>query len=299
MKQALDAVVFALARSFIFALSVLPRPVGYFLCESIASLFYAADSKHRRIGLVNLRLAFPDKDDRWRRRVLHGSFRQLGTHAVEICKLSRMKPAELKRRVVYEEGFGPEHYHAAREDSSGILFVTAHISAWELLPAAHAVHTHPLRFLVRPLDNVYFDRWSQRLRSRFGNRVISKRGSLRSIIAAMRDGHDIGFLIDQNVQAREGVFVRFLGQTACTASGVAALADRTGARVVCGFIVPTERRGHYRIRFYPPLEAAGDLTDDTQRFIAPIEKVIREFPHCWLWGHRRFATQPDGRDLYA
>ena len=67
---------------------------------------------------------------------------------------------------------------------------------------------------------------------------------------------------------------------------------------------PTRRRGHYVIRFYPPVELvnSGDLEKDIAEGMALlnrfIEEVIREYPHCWLWGHRRFKTQPDGRNLY-
>ena len=298
MKPAIDIAVYVVVRSLILFVSTLPRPLAYFFCETVAGLVYRFDLRHRHIGMVNLRLAFPDRDDQWRAAILQQSFRQLGTHAVELFKMFRLSPGGIRARIPYEEGFGAEHYQRARREAGPVLFVTAHIGAWEVLPSAHAAHTHPLHFLVRPLDNPYLDEWVTRQRSRFGNSVLSKHGSLRRVIATLREGHDVGFLIDQNVQEKEGVYVEFLGHPACTASGVAALAARTGARVVCGFILPTEKKGHYRIRFYPSIAAEGDLIADTQKFVATIEAVIREYPHCWLWGHRRFNTQPDGKDLY-
>jgi KDO2-lipid IV(A) lauroyltransferase len=67
---------------------------------------------------------------------------------------------------------------------------------------------------------------------------------------------------------------------------------------------PAGRPGHYVMRFYPPVELVR--SDDPEQDVAKgmallnrfIEEVIREYPHCWLWGHRRFQTQPDGRNLY-
>jgi lauroyl/myristoyl acyltransferase len=38
--------------------------------------------------------------------------------------------------------------------------------------------------------------------------------------------------------------------------------------------------------------------ENTARFIRYLEEVIRQYPHCWLWGHRRFKTQPDDSDFY-
>jgi len=144
-----------------------------------------------------------------------------------------------------------------------------------------------------------------RTRSRFGNQVIEKESSLRQILKLLRKGEDVGLLMDQNVQEKDGVFVPLFGKQACTTAGPAALALRTGAPVVPGFLVPCGRRGLYQIRFYPPLEvtASGDREADLVRYTAIfnhyIEEVIRDNPDCWLWGHRRFHTQKDGRDLYS
>jgi KDO2-lipid IV(A) lauroyltransferase len=221
-----------------------------------------------------------------------------------VSRLTRCTPEDIRRRVRYETGLGLEHYHRARQTGLGVLFLTAHISAWELLPSAHSVLGHPLRFVVRPLDNLYLDQWVTGLRSRFGNQVISKFGSLRDIFRSLRNGEDVGLLIDQNVQEKDGVFAPLFGRPAATTAAAAMLALKTGAQVVMGFIVPEDLRGHYRIRFYPPLtaESSGDRELDVVRntaiYNAHIEQVLREFPHNWLWGHRRFRTQPDGSNPY-
>jgi KDO2-lipid IV(A) lauroyltransferase len=207
--------------------------------------------------------------------------------------------------VHYDPGFGLEQYISAKTRGKGVLFLTAHVSAWELLPIAHAVLGHPLSFVVRPLDNVRLDQWATKIRSRFGNHVIRKQSSLRRILRLLRKNRDVGLLIDQNVQEKDGVFVPFFGTLACTAASPAALALRTGSPIVLGFMIPGERRGHYRIRFYPPIEVrpspdrGADLFRYTSEFNQVLEKVIREFPHCWLWGHRRFRTRKDHRDPYA
>lgn len=305
MKQWLDWIVYAGTRAFLGFIGLLPAPIAYPFCESIALLVYCLDRKHRRIGMINLAIAFPHKDKRWRRTVLRRSFEQIGDHAVELSRMSKLTAADLNQRVRYEPGRGLENYLEAKGRGKGVLYLTAHISAWELLPAAHALYGYPLSFVARPLDNPFLEQWAARLRSRFRNQVIPKHHSLRRIVKILAQGGEIGFLIDQNVQEKEGVFVPFLGKIACTTSGLAALALRTSVPVVPGFIYPSGKRGHYTIRFYPPLsvpkssDPERELVENTARFNAYIEEVIREFPHCWLWGHRRFRTQPDGSDPYA
>ncbi|MFQ5738772.1 MAG: lysophospholipid acyltransferase family protein [Acidobacteriota bacterium] len=305
MRPVQDYLVYLLVRVFFAKIGWLPRPLASLVCRGMASLIFLFDQKHRRIGMTNLQIAFPERDPRWRSKVLLRSFQSLGELAVEFSRITRLGPDEVASRVPYEVGRGVENYLRAKRDSTtGVLFITGHLSAWELLPAAHALHGHPLSFVVRPLDNPYIERWVSGLRSRFGNRTISKHRALRSILSTLKAGGDVGFLIDQNTQEKEGHFAPFFGKPACTTSVVASLALRTGAPVVPGFICPGEKKGHYRIRFYPPLyfQPGGkpdqDLAAATAAMNRSIEDVVRDFPHCWLWGHRRFATQPDGSDPY-
>ena len=304
VKRVLDALIYGLVRVLFVLIGVLPRFLAYPFCEGLATLVFLLDEKHRRIGMINLSIAFPEKDEHWRKRILRQSFQQLGNQVVELSRLPRLTPEKVMRRVRYEEERGLENYFKARRHHQAVLFLTAHISAWELLPVAHALHGHPLTFVVRPLDNPFLDRWVTRLRTRAGNRVIAKQGSIRQILKTLHAGGDVGFLLDQNSQEQEGVYVPLFGHPASTSSNVAALSLKTSIPIVAGFIFPDHRRGHYIIRFYPPIEviSSGNLQKDVTEIMAlvnrRIEEVIREYPHYWLWGHRRFQTQPDGSDLY-
>ncbi len=286
-------------------LRMLPGGVAYSLCEKIAEAVFLVDRKHRRIGMVNLRIAFPEKEDSWRLEILRASYKELGRHVVEVSRLAVAETSDISRHVSYEQGRGLENYLKAKEKGKGVIFLTAHFCAWELLPTAHAVLGHPLSFLTRPLDNPYLDDWVTALRSRFGNRVVSKFGSVRGILRILKDREDIGILFDQNVQEKDGIFAPLFGRLACTTASAAAIALKTGAPVVAGFMLPTPVKGKYLIRFYPPFEAERsgdreqDLVSNTARFNRYLEEVVTEYPQCWLWGHRRFRTQPDGRDPYG
>jgi len=304
LKRVLDGLIYVLIRVFLAFIGVLPDFLAYPLCEALAALIFLLDRKHRRIGLINLSIAFPEKDEQWKRRILRQSFQQLGDHVVELSRLHRLTPEKVRRRVQYEEGRGLENYFKAGGQDKPVLFLTAHISAWELLPVAHALYGHPLSFVVRPLDNPFLDRWVTCLRTRSGNQVIAKQGSMRQILKTLKAGGDVGLLLDQNSQEKEGVYVPLFGHPASTNSSLAALSLRTSIPIVAGFIFPRRRRGQYTIRFYPPIEVArsGDVQKDISEALARlnrrIEEVIREYPHCWLWGHRRFQNQPDGSDPY-
>ena len=305
MKAFVDIVVYLLIRIVLGLVRLLPVKLAHFFCETLAMLVFRLDKKHRHIGMINLGIAFPEKDWHWKQDILRRSFKQLGNHLVELSRLSGLTASQVAQRVEYEEGRGLENYHKAKQDGRPLLFLTAHISAWELLPVAHALLGDPLSFVVRPLDNPFLQSWSTKLRTGCGNQVFPKNRSLRQILKALEKGDDVGFLIDQNVQEKEGVYAPFFGHPACTSSILAALALKTSAFVVVGFIYPREDvPGYYRIRFHSPIQLISsgdyekDLVQGTAKFNHYIEEMIREYPHCWLWGHRRFQTQPDGTNLY-
>ncbi len=301
MSKLLDWIVYCGVRAFFGGIARIPRPAARRFCRWVAGMVHRLDAKHRRVGLVNLAIAFPERGEAWRKRVLEESFKQLADLAVEISRLGRLDPESVRRRVVYEPGRGLENYLAAKREGVGVVFVTAHVGAWELLPLAHALHGHPLSFVVRPLDNPHLERWVSRLRGQCGNLAIPKRQAMRRMLKTVQAGADVGILIDQNVHPSEAVFVPFFDRPAATTPAPASLALKTGAAVVAGFLIPDPHRpGHYQIRFYPPLkiDSSGDRRRDveqaTAHFNALVEEVVRQHPQCWLWGHRRFASQPEG-----
>ena len=80
---------------------------------------------------------------------------------------------------------------------------------------------------MRPLDNPFLESWATQLRTRLGNRVIPKNNSIRQVLRTLRDGGDVGLLIDQNSQERESVYVPFFGHMASTNAALATLALKT------------------------------------------------------------------------
>ena len=117
------------------------------------------------------------------------------------------------------EGF--ENFERAYARRKGVLFLTAHLGAWELSAFAHSLQGHPLAIVMRSLDNSRVDHLIQSYRTMHGNRTVDKDDFVRGLLAAMRDGETVGILMDTNMTPPQGVFVDFFGIPACTASGLA------------------------------------------------------------------------------
>lgn len=278
------------------ALRWLPRSLARVLGAGVARLAAALNPQWRRVGLRNLSLAFPERTEMERERLLASAFRHWGWLLAEFARFPRHDARSIEQVIVYD---GLENYLEAAARGRGIIYLTAHVGAWELSSFAHSLHGYPLAYVNRPLDNPLVDRLVNRYRCLAGNRAIDRRNAARAILAELKQGHAVGILSDQNVLEGDGnVFVDFFGVPASTTAGPARLALRTGAAVVPVFVLWDEKRRKYRLRFDPALELIRtgdderDVRENTARFQRVIESVIRRFPDQWLWIHRRWSTRP-------
>ncbi len=269
------------------------RAAGYFL----AGAFYLLHRRLIHVGRRNLQFAFPERSEAWRRAQLRRLYRHLGRQLAEFCRFPRDRRERLPEWFATE---GLEHFLAARERGRGVLILTAHLGGWEISSFAHSLQGYPIKFIVRPLDNRYLDHMVNRYRGLHGNRSITKRDFARPLLEAMAANETVGILLDQNSAPPQGIFVPFFGLAACTATGLARIAQRTGAAVVPGFCVWEEARRKYVLHFEPalPLARSGGEDEDTRantaQYTAVIERWVRRYPDQWLWVHRRWKTRPAG-----
>ncbi len=106
--------------------------------------------------------------------------------------------------------------------------------------------------------------------------------------------------MDTNMTPPQGLFVDFFGTAACTASGMARVALKTGAAVLPGFLLWEDSSQQYVLRFGEQLElirsddSDADILANTGLFTSVLEEYIRRYREQWLWLHRRWKTRPEG-----
>src|SRR5580700_4525395 len=264
-----ERIEFALVWPWIKILGLLPRPIARAIGITLGLTVFHLHRRLREVGMRNLALAFPQMSRDERRRILRGEFISLGRQLAEVCLFPRYTRENVSRVVVYD---GFENFERAYGRGKGVLFLTAHLGAWELSAFAHSLQGHPLSIVMRSLDNPYVDALLQRYRTMHGNRTVDKDDFVRGLLAAMRAGETVGILMDTNMTPPQGVFVDFFGIPACTASGLARIALRTDAAVVPGFTVWDSKLCKYILRFDRAVELIrtedneADIVANTAKF---------------------------------
>ena len=269
------------------------------LGEALALVLHVADRRHRRVGLINLRIAFPDRSVREHRRILRGFWLNLGRMAAEICHLRDLTPENVSDWIAFDN---PERWREfiRSHSDSGAFVLTAHFGNWELFAYAHGLCGHPVHLVYRALQNPFIDGYVDRLRRSAGTVTLRKSTAGVNLVRALRRGGIIVIPADQNSTRGMGVFVDLFGVPASTNSGLARLAVRTGLPVYPAFLVREGRGAQHRIVIGPPVPIArtgdriADIRENTQRFARVLEDMIRRHPDQWFWVHKRWKTRPLG-----
>lgn len=279
------------------AMALLPRPLARAHGMLIGWSVYLLLGRLRRVGRRNLEIAFPKKTAQERNQILRGMYVSLGRLLAEFCLFPRYSRENVSQIAVYQ---GFENFEQAEQLKKGVLLLTGHVGGWEIGSFAHSLYGHPMNIVVRPLDNPYLNRLAEEFRSRFGNRLLPKQDFARGLLAAMHNGETVGILMDTNMTPPQGDFVPFFGTLACTATGMARVALKTGAAVVPAFTIWDDKLRKYRVQFEPAIKLVrtddndADVLANTALFNKAIEDVIRRHPEQWLWVHRRWKTRPPG-----
>jgi KDO2-lipid IV(A) lauroyltransferase len=283
--------VLAVART----LGRMPRGLARWLAGGLALLVYRLLGRLRRVGIRNLELALPDLSVKQREAILQGVYRHLGWQLVEFCRMPRYT-RQNTQGWIRTEGLG--HYLAARDRGRGVFVLTGHLGAWELSSFYHSLMGYPMNMVIRRLDNRVLDQYVNGIRCMHGNRVLHKDDFARGLLIAMRAGETVGILMDTNMTPPQGIFAKFFGIEACTASGLARVALRADAAVLPGFLVWEPQDGQYVLHFGPELQFTrsddheADVLAATQQCNDVLESWIRRYPDQWLWIHRRWKTRP-------
>ncbi|NQU47538.1 MAG: hypothetical protein HQ519_02730 [Planctomycetes bacterium] len=286
-------------RSMVALLSLLPSPLTLAFADRVARLAWLS-ARRRKYGRAQLQLALPHLSEAERDQILKRSCGHLGRSVAEtMIVLQRARRDGLEGLIEFEKG--AKQQLLAVQDQGAVL-VQAHLGGFEVFGAA-AVQTE-LRpaFTMRMPTNYYVGQKLLKSRDGWGIELIPRQGAVRRMLTHMKSGGAVILATDQNAQ-RAPLFVPWFGKLAATERAAAAIALRTGAPVLVGWCLRTNRIGKYRVgvttlRSKCDKQAATDeaVFALTGQMHHKLEAVIRQHPEQYLWIHDRYRTRPPKDD---
>lgn len=281
----------------LYLLQKLPFGILQKLADCIGYLAYYLAKKRRRIGLINLRLCFPEKNEAERIALLKKHFQHMAKLALEYGLYWYAGAEKLKSLVEYRD-----KYHLDNALAQGkVIILYPHFTAFEL--AVYTLNQDlPLISLYAHQKNPAIDARIRQGRHRYNNVfLIDRNEGLRTIIKKIKSTPQapLLYLPDQDFGAKDSVFVEFFGIPTATITGLSRIAALTGARIVPAIPV-RQNDGRVILQFYPAWDnfPGNDPITDARRMNAFIEARILEAPEQYFWLHKRFKTRPEGQTSF-
>ncbi len=250
----------------------------------------------RTYVLGALARSFPDKTSAEHRAIYVEMCRQQALNAMDLLRYAGGCEAELSAHLQVQ---GLEHVAAVLARGRGALVLTAHFGNYALLALlVPRLFGYPLAIIAKPLKNRTLNELWWNLQDRAGVHGIPAHNAYRASVRALRRNELVGFMIDQNRPAGQGVFIDFLGRPASTTPGLAVMSAHAGAPVL-PVLIRREPDGRQVVEVRPPLDPPPGRDPETVRsFTAAcsriIEEEIRKRPEQWLWLHKRWKSRPPG-----
>lgn len=255
--------------------------------ERIGLLWMLVDKKHRRRADINLALAFPEKDEKWRKHVRVECFRHFGRVLSDFLRAETRWKQEIDDAV---STVGREYYDQLIDMKIGVLACTGHFGNWERMSAWISAQGNSIAVVAREANQGALQERILRIRTSAGAKVLHRGNAAIEMVKTLKRGQIIGILPDQN---DDECFVPWFGHPAGTVLGPAQLQLRTGAAIlVChGTRIGV---GKYEISFRKPIFVedmdSADPTAIMARVAKELEEGVRAHPEQYLWMHDRWKS---------
>jgi len=279
---------------FVILVKYTPSAVLDTIINFFAFLAYKIDVRHKKIARVNLDLAYgKDMGDLEKRAIIKKSYKNLLYTMRDFVENQGISEEKLLQKVTIHN----EHFYTdVKQEGKGVIFLTAHYGNWELLPLCMGATFGKLWGVGRNLDSQKMNEVLQKNRNQFNVHMLEKSGALRGLLKALKNGENVGLLVDQNTSAKEGILIDFFGKLARHTPSAALIARKTGTPIIPAFIT-TDDYKNYDITFYEPI--ITDKTDSSEEDIKKsvqaqadiTQKAIEAKPDEWFWFHRRWKNQ--------
>ena len=268
----------------------LPLPVLRAAGGIIGRMVNRAGGRRFRICMTNLRLCYPEMNDKWFRRVTRESLIHEAKTLLEIPRLWHLPLKRLEALVVGTTS--RELLDKALAQKKGVVIITPHFGNWEFsgLCLTGALNLHSM---YRPLKSPILDRYARKGRQHTGAGLVpADRSGVRQLLQALQQGGAVGILPDHVPRHKEdGVMAPFFGVPATTSVLAARLARRQNVVVL---LVQARRcKGGFHLSFYSadPRVYSPDREEAAAGLNATaVQGIVEEIPQYW-WSYPRFRKR--------
>ena len=255
--------------------------IGGKLFEKIGPLF-----RSKKLIQKNITRAFPLISDKNLNQFVRLMWNNYGRIFAEYIFIKDFRNGKYNSNIKIE---GQDILEKIKETKQQVVFVSGHLSNFELM-AMHLEKTGiQLSTIYRPLNNIFLNPLMEKIRKKYICKYQIKKGigGMKKLMSLKKENFSTALMIDQRVS--EGILSNFFNQQALTTTIPAQLVKKFKIPIVPIHIQRNEGP-NFKITIQKPIffSEESSVQNITDKLNSILENLICIKPEQWIWTHDRW-----------
>tara|TARA_E500000178_G_scaffold355384_1_gene427823 strand:- start:3045 stop:3905 length:861 start_codon:yes stop_codon:yes gene_type:complete len=242
--------------------------------------------RSKKVIHSNIKRAFPNINEKNLKNIETSMWNNYGRVFAEYMFMKNFRSGNLASNITIE---GEEILDELKKNKKQVVFISGHLSNFELMAMNLEKKGINLATIYRPLNNIFLNKIMEKIRKKYicKNQIKKGVGGLKNLVKLKRKNFSTALMIDQRVS--EGILSNFFNKKALTTSIPAQLVKKFNIPIVPVYI-EREKDIKYKIKIDNPLIFSNEnsiqyITDELNKVL---EKMILKKPDHWIWSHNRW-----------
>ena len=242
--------------------------------------------RSKKIINRNIKKALPEINSQNLERIIKSMWNNYGKIFAEYMFIKNFREGNLFSKIKVD---GQEILEEIKKNKKQVVFISGHLSNFELMALYIEKSGINLAAIYRPLNNLYLNPLMERIRKRYICKYQIKKGigGIKKLIHLKKNNFSTALMIDQRVS--EGILSKFFNQEALTTTIPAQLVKKFNIPVVPVYIDRINGL-NFKITIKNPIffskeKSVKNITDELN---LELEKMIIKKPENWIWSHNRW-----------
>ena len=242
--------------------------------------------RSKKVIYNNIKRALPEIDENNLKNIENSMWNNYGRIFAEYIFLKDFRYGKLASNVQIE---GQEILNDIKENNKQVIFISGHLSNFELMAMFIEKSGINLSAIYRPLNNIFLNGIMENIRKRYicKNQIKKGLAGLKKLIKLKKKNYSTALMIDQRVS--EGILSPLFNEKALTTTIPAQLVKKFNIPIVPVYI---ERIDGLKFKitinqplYFPQDTSQQQITDNLNQIL---EKFILSKPENWIWSHNRW-----------
>ncbi|MBX2079068.1 lauroyl acyltransferase [Campylobacter peloridis] len=263
---------------------ILPSKLLNSFANLVALITYKLNYRHRKIIDINLKICFPEKDQKWRDETSLNIYKNFAKFGIDFIKNQNTSKEEIINKIYFDD---EEQILNIMQSKKPLIVTTAHYGNWELLALSFGAKFQGISIVGRALDSMIMDKILSKNRTQFNIELIEKKGGLKKMLKALKEGRSLGILTDQDAVDNESIKIKYFNQDVNFIAGASVLAKKTQAMILPCFVYQKDEK--FFVKTFKALDASKASVEELTKYQAKCcEEMIKFKPDEYFFFHKRF-----------